>query len=123
MKIRENKVLKTKSKVKTKIVTPSLVKPVPLSKTIEFSYVGSEDLDKLLYDRSQEVHPLVKKFQNRFSVKLKYVDRFSAFKILKKEKHVDWITLNELMKRYDCRVPPVSMNLNPQRPYKESRIY
>lgn len=117
MKIREPK------KAKKKVVMPSIVKPEPMAKTIEFSYDGSEDVDELLDARSQEIHPLVKKFQNRFFVKLKFVARFRSFKILKKEKHVDWITLNELMKRYDCRVPPVSMPLNPQRPYKENRIY
>lgn len=114
---------KTKKTAKKKVVKTMIIKPETRAKIEGFSYRGKEDLEKFLPEQFSDIHSFVKKFQNRFFTKLQYVHRFRSFKILKKEKHVDWISLNELMKRYDCRIPPVKMPLTPQRPYKENRIY
>lgn len=116
-----------KKKVEVKQV--ALIKPKDEVTSFEpvtlppLSFQGHEQLTALLEERALEVGPLVAKFEARYDVKLVFIAKFKAFKCMREKRHVDWITLNELMKRYDCRIKPVSMQAQPQRPYVKKRIY
>lgn len=106
-------------KVSPKIVILSSPKVTPK----KYEFLGIEDLKGFLPANVDEIAGYVKKFSMRFGVKLKFEMKFRAFKLLRSGTHVDWITLNDLMKRYDSRIPPVKMLLHPQRPYERKRIY
>jgi hypothetical protein len=122
-------VTKKKPKAKKDVVKKTPVKVIsqiaepPKTLTNPFMYVGQDGLVDFLPGDEPEISVLVKKFQNRYGVKLHYLHKFRAFKLYRRDRHVDWITLNDLMKRYDCRIPPVKMNTHPQRPFKKDRVY
>lgn len=105
----------------------SLVKKVEkpdLLKTIEnYNFPGRDALEEMMPGHANEIDGLVKKFQSRYAVTLSYIHKFRSFKCLRGKQHVDWLTLNELLKRYDTGISPVAMPLQPQRPYKNDRVY
>ncbi len=103
--------------IKTEIAKPDPIKVKP------FTFLGKEALKHFSEEHQAEIGALVRKFQGRYGVRLSYIAKFKAFKLLRGAQHVDWITLNDLMKRYDCRIAPVAMQVLPQRPYKNTRVY
>jgi hypothetical protein len=99
------------------------IKKSNLDTEVKFSFTGEEGLKAFQPDYFDELKGLVKQFQSRFGVRMQYIPKFKAFKLFRDGKHVDWIELNDLTKRYDCRMPPVKMALKPQRPYNDNRVY
>lgn len=117
-----SKTLIKKATIKAVKVT-AIEKPEEIIPAKSFSFEGAEELEQFVPGYFEEVAKLVKKFQGRLGVKMKYMHKFRSFKLLRANRHVDWITLNDLTKRYDCRMAPVAMNLQPQRPFKADRVY
>jgi hypothetical protein len=111
-----------KKAVKKKVIT-NVEKPKGAEKAVAFEFPGRAAVVAMIgAENALEVDGLVKKFHQRYGCKLRYVDKFKSFKIFKAERHMDWIDLNELMKRYDCRIPPVSRPLQAaQRPYDNNK--
>lgn len=84
-----------------------------------------EDLDKFDGDKSwmeSHIEPCLSKFGTKFNFTFNYIPKFKAFQCLRDNKHVDWITLNDLLKRYDTGIKlHASIATNVQRPSK--RVY
>lgn len=117
-----SKTLIKKAEEKAVKVT-KIEKPEEILTNKPFTFEGAEELEKFIPGSMAEVEKLVKKFQGRLGVKLKYIHKFRSFKLIRANQHVDWITLNDLTKRYDCRMAPVKMTSHPQRPFKADRVY
>jgi hypothetical protein len=107
---------------KKAVITTEIVKPEAI-KVKPFTFLGKEGLNNFSEENQAEIGALVRKFQGRYGVRLSYIAKFKAFKLLRGVLHVDWITLNDLMKRYDCRIAPVAVQVQIQRPYKNNRVY
>ena len=85
---------------------------------------GLEVIEDILGSDYGVVLKQCEKFMRRHGINLTFHKKFMAFKCLKKNVHVDWITFADLMKVYDCRVrEPKKAIRPPQRPYQNKRIY
>lgn len=117
MAIARKKRAKKEEAVTTELEKPTAIKP----KTTPFK--DKELLEKVAGKHTEEVVSIIGKFQNKLGVKLNWVPKFNAFKVMRDGKMVDWITLNDLTKHYKCRMPRVEMPITPQRPQENKRVY
>jgi len=85
---------------------------------------GLETIEVMLGDNYGPVLKMCEKFSRRHGVDMVFIRKFMAFKLLRKKKHLDWITFADLMKVYGSRVrQPQNPVRPPQRPYENNRIY
>ena len=82
------------------------------------------DLEKHGGDKSwleSHIEPCLDKFGTKFNFQFIYVSKFKAFQCIRDKRHVDWITLNDLLKRYDTGIKlHASTSTNVQRPQKRA---
>ena len=73
-------------------------------------------------DRWDEVGESAEKFAAQWGFALQFVPRMNAFRCYKGDKHVDWISINELNRRYGLGIEPM---IGHEREYQppEKRAY
>ena len=99
--------------------------PKPKKKTKATPKVpGLEAVESVLGSDYGPVLKCCEKFSRRHGVKMVFISKFMSFKLMRQEKHVDWITFKDLMKVYDSRVlQPPGASRKPQRPGNKKQIY
>lgn len=114
---------KPTSKTTVKAKTPTPKKAAQPAKP-DINFKGKGDLASIIGVAVKEVSPMVQKFQLRFNCELVFVPKFFAFKCMRDGNHVDWIHYNDLLLRYDSKLPEVTKRQGlPQRPTEKKRIY
>jgi hypothetical protein len=94
----------------------------------ELEYIGQDDFELVMHhfsgEHSDHVLDCINQFGGAYGCTFVYVPKFVAFKLLVAGEHLDWISVNALLDRFNSQIPRINGKYTPvQRPYTKDRIY